>query len=190
MTPPLSVRRATPEDAALLAEHRVAMFRDMGSIDPRSIPDLREASLAYFTSAVATAEYVAWLACDPHTPDVIVAGAGVMLRPMLPRPAPKGDRVLIGSEGIVMNVYTEPGWRRRGIARQMMREIIDWAPAAGIVRLVLHASREGQALYLSMGFTPTNELRYDGVLGVAGGSGGTPERTHADEGGCARNPFE
>jgi hypothetical protein len=37
-------------------------------------------------------------------------------------------------------------------------------PETDIVRLVLHASDEGRPLYESMGFEPTNEMRYTGTL--------------------------
>ncbi len=70
----------------------------------------------------------------------------------------------VGREGLVMNVYTAPAWRRRGIARRLMEEIIAWAKTAGIVRLVLHASDEGRPLYTALGFVPTNEMRYAGEL--------------------------
>jgi hypothetical protein len=47
-----------------------------------------------------------------------------------------------------------------------MEAILAWAPGAGIVRLVLHPSSEARALYDSLGFVPTGELRHDGRLRV------------------------
>ncbi|HWB39853.1 MAG TPA: GNAT family N-acetyltransferase, partial [Gemmatimonadales bacterium] len=66
----------------------------------------------------------------------------------------------------VLNVYVERPWRRRGVARRLMEAILSWAPGAGIVRLVLHPSSEARALYDSLGFVPTGELRHDGRLRV------------------------
>jgi len=68
-------------------------------------------------------------------------------------------------EAIVVNVYTEPAWRRRGAARTLMEQVIDWARAQGIGRLVLHASKDGRALYERLGFAPTNEMWFTGQLG-------------------------
>ena len=39
-----------------------------------------------------------------------------------------------------------------------MDTLISWAPGAGIVRLVLHASPDGRRLYESLGFLASNEM--------------------------------
>lgn len=60
-----------------------------------------------------------------------------------------------------MNVYTEPGQRGRGLARCLLETMIGWARARGLSLLYLHASPQGRALYESLGFEPSNELRLD-----------------------------
>jgi GNAT superfamily N-acetyltransferase len=144
------------------------MFREMGSIQPAREPSLRTASHAYFAAALASGEYVGWLALLTGPPEEPIAGAGVQLRSLLPRPDANGDGLLLGREALVLNVYTDPPWRRRGLARQLMSEIIRWAATAGVVRLVLHASTQGRPLYETLGFTATNEMRYTGRLAAAG----------------------
>jgi GNAT superfamily N-acetyltransferase len=59
----------------------------------------------------------------------------------------------------ILNVFTEPEWRRRGVAKLLLEEIIAWAREKRLDRLVLHASDEGQALYEGLGFKPSNEMR-------------------------------
>jgi GNAT superfamily N-acetyltransferase len=59
----------------------------------------------------------------------------------------------------VLNVYTEPTHRRRGLARRVMRVIIDWCHAEGLASIQLHASDDGRPLYASLGFLATNEMR-------------------------------
>lgn len=162
------LRLATPADAVLLAEHRVAMFREMGSITPAREAELRTASRAYFTEALVSGEYVGWVVVRSGGPEQALAGAGVQLRSLLPRPNSEGNGLLLGREALVLNVYTDPSWRRRGLASRLMTEIIRWAATAGVVRLVLHASTEGRPLYESLGFTATNEMRYTGPLAAAG----------------------
>jgi GNAT superfamily N-acetyltransferase len=161
------IRQATAADAPLLADHRVGMFRDMGAIEPEWEGTLRDRSIAYFTAAIPAGEYVGWVAClpDDATP---IAGAGVQIRSLLPRPAMSGDGLLLGHEGLVLNVYTNPEWRGRGVARQMMDTIIAWSAAAGIVRLVLSASAAGRPLYEKMGFVATREMAYSGPLAPVG----------------------
>lgn len=65
-----------------------------------------------------------------------------------------------GREAIVLNVFTERAWRRKGIARLLMQHVLDWASGADIDRLVLHASGEGRPLYARIGFVPSGEMRY------------------------------
>jgi GNAT superfamily N-acetyltransferase len=146
------------------------MFRDMGTIHPDFEGVLRDASTEYFATALSAGEYVGWLAYRREDPTTVLAGAGVQLRSLLPRPEPNGRGLLLGHEGLILNVYVEPRWRRRGLARRLMTEILGWADAAGVVRLVLHASADGRPLYETLGFIPSNEMRYGGTLATSGGA--------------------
>jgi len=91
--------------------------------------------------------------------DEVLAGAGVHIKPTLPRITHEG-RVATGPLPLAVNVYTEPGSRRRGIARALMQAMMEWARAEGFDRLLLHASDNGRPLYRSLGFAPTNEMRW------------------------------
>lgn len=168
MTDPIVIRLATPVDAPVLGKHRTAMFRDIGTIHPSSEAALHDASTGYFETALASGEYVGWVAYQRDDPARIVAGAGVQLRVLLPRPEPKGQGLLLGREGLILNVYVDPAWRRRGLARRLMQEILIWAAGAGVARLVLHASTEGRPLYESLGFVASNEMRYAGAPATIG----------------------
>ena len=91
-----------------------------------------------------------------------MAGVGVQLRNVLPHPVGEpGGEISIGDgrHAIIINVFTEPDWRRRGIAKLLVEKIIAWARAERLDRLVLHASDEGRSLYAKMGFVQTNEMR-------------------------------
>jgi GNAT superfamily N-acetyltransferase len=59
----------------------------------------------------------------------------------------------------ILNVYTDPEYRRRGIARLLMETMIDWCKRKGLARVNLHASDAGRHLYESLGFEPSNEMR-------------------------------
>jgi GNAT superfamily N-acetyltransferase len=155
---------AGPADADVIARHRVAMFHDMGAIDPMLETALYEAARKAIPAAITSAEYVAWVAETTDDPSMVIGGAGVQIRSLLPRPDQSGRKLLRGIEGSIMNVFVEPEWRRRGIARTLMEEVLAWARTTGIVSLVLHASEDGRALYESMGFVPTNEMRFTGSL--------------------------
>jgi len=157
--PACVVRPAAADDIASLAYHRVAMFRDMGTLAPAHETPLEQATAAYLRDALPRGEYLAWVAEDGAAGVGVIGGAGVQLRSILPRP-PEGRRDLeLGPEAIVLNVYVEREWRRRGIAEALMRALLADLHARGIRRIVLHASAEGRRLYERLGFAATNEMR-------------------------------
>jgi len=156
------IRRATAADAGVLARHRAEMFRDMGEL-PASVYDtLIDAARAYLTQAVTDGRYVGWVAELDAGSREIIGGAGVQLRELLPRPDVARERLVRGPQGLIVNVYTERAWRRKGVADALMRELLQWCRENGIESVVLHASDEGRPLYERLGFRPTNEMRYDG----------------------------
>ena len=61
--------------------------------------------------------------------------------------------------GYVHSVYTEPAYRRRGIARRIVDEMTGWSRAAGHAWLCLSYSDAGKPLYDSVGFVPWTLLR-------------------------------
>lgn len=162
-----SIRLATPADAAIIAWHRARMFQDMGELPPLLFEVLRTKAEAYLVGALRRGDYVGWLGSPADQPDQVAGGAGVQLRQVLPHPAksPEGEvTVAEGRHGIVLNVFTEPVWRRCGLAEQLMRQLLAWAQKESLDRLVLHASVDGRQLYERLGFVATNEMRFVGTL--------------------------
>jgi GNAT superfamily N-acetyltransferase len=156
------VRRATVDDVTTIARHRAAMFVDMGRATVDLVERLVEDTEVYLRDALPREEYLGWLASPEEDDARIVAGAGVQRRRVLPFPRTGG--VAFGHQAIVLNVYTEPAFRRHGLARRLMSEILAWARAVRIESLVLHAAHEGRPLYEQLGFVSTNEMRYHGDL--------------------------
>jgi len=159
MSPPFTVRQADARDIPHLARHRVAMFRDMGQLTTELEELIERATAAFLRDALPQGEYLAWVAEDTGSPVAIVGGAGVQLRPILPRPRTGTGDLELGPEAIVLNVYVEPAWRRRGVAEAMMRALLHDLAARGVRRIVLHASPDGRRLYERLGFVATNEMR-------------------------------
>ena len=105
-----------------------------------------------FARALGEGSYRGWLAQDHD--GRVVAGGGIILLPYHSSPRdPSPQRAWI------VNMYTEPEHRRQGLARRLMDEMIGWCRGRRMTTVYLHASEEGRALYESLGFTPTNEMR-------------------------------
>jgi len=167
MRPRFEIRLAGVSDATLIASHRARMFRDIGLVPEPLFENYRARCEIGIREMLGTGEYVGWLALPNDSPDQIVGGAGVQRRRTLPHPVgePHGEITIAdGRHAIVINVFTEPEWRRRGVAKLLMNEIIAWARRERLDRLVLHASDEGRALYDQMGFIQTNEMRFRHAL--------------------------
>lgn len=60
----------------------------------------------------------------------------------------------------ILNMYTEPGVRRSGVARRLMQAMVAWCRGEGYGSVSLHASDAGRPLYESIGFQPTNEMTF------------------------------
>ncbi|MEZ4389027.1 MAG: GNAT family N-acetyltransferase [Candidatus Krumholzibacteriia bacterium] len=149
---PYRIRPATPADLDVVLHHRRRMFEDMGYADPDALTAMVRVSSSLIGEGLADGSYRGWLA---ETGDgSIVAGGGVMILRYHPNPLdPRPHRAW------VVNMFTEPAHRRRGLARRLLDTIVGWCREEKMVHLYLHASRDGRPLYESLGFRSTNEMR-------------------------------
>ncbi len=145
------LREATPADVAVILHQRRRMFADMGEGDEASLDAMSEATRPILAAALVDGSYRGWLV---EVAGRVVAGGGVALFGFQPTPADLSPR-----RAWIVNIYTEPAFRRQGLAKLVMRGIIDWCRAEGLSIVRLHASDAGRPLYQSMGFEPTNEMR-------------------------------
>jgi ribosomal protein S18 acetylase RimI-like enzyme len=157
------IRDATEADIPLIASHRAAMFRDMGKLAREDAAGLIRATADYLHAALPRGEYLAWVAESTTSEAESIGGAGVQLRPILPRPRPSDDGIELGPEALVLNVYVVPEWRRRGVGEALMRSLLNALTERNVRRIVLHASEDGRRLYERLGFVATNEMRRESV---------------------------
>jgi GNAT superfamily N-acetyltransferase len=169
MPPRFDIRLANVSDAAVIGWQRARMFQEMGLVPESLFDSYRTQCEARLREQLVSGEYIGWLAHPVLLPDKIVAGVGVQLRRTLPHPVGEpGDEIAIaeGRHAIVINVFTEPDCRRRGLATFLMERLIAWARTERLDRLVLHASDEGRVVYERLGFIQTNEMRFKDRLDV------------------------
>jgi GNAT superfamily N-acetyltransferase len=149
---PIPIREVKIEDIPHILHHRRSMFWDMGNHDEDAHRRMLAASEAFLRDAIPHGKYKGWLAetADAH----VIAGAGVTIVDWPGSPEDPAPR-----RGWIQNVYTEPAYRRLGLARRLMDTVVEWCRAEGFVHVSLHASVFGRPLYEAMGFEQTNEMR-------------------------------
>jgi ribosomal protein S18 acetylase RimI-like enzyme len=146
-----ALRRATAEDAAIIARHRRCMFADMGASDAAMLAWVEEAARPWLRERLADGRYIGVLI---EADGAVIAGGGMEVLQGAPNPRTRDNR-----RGYIYNVYTEPAHRRQGHARRIMGALLATLREMGITRADLHASDEGRALYEALGFETTNEMR-------------------------------
>jgi len=146
------IRPATVHDIPDIVRLRRGMFEAMGYGDGGQLDGVDAACEAYFARAIQAGRYQGWLALTPG--GKAIASGGLVVDEHPPGPGNRSGRI-----GYVMSLYTDPPYRRRGIARNVMGRIMERIRSAGITVAALHATDVGQPLYDQFGFAESNEMR-------------------------------
>jgi ribosomal protein S18 acetylase RimI-like enzyme len=150
----LETHTATTADAGLIASHRRAMFATMGGFPDSTLDLMCRSSEPWIGRMVAAGKYLGWIASDGDRP---VASAGLLILDWTPHPLdPTGEH-----RGYVLNVFVEPQYRKRGLARSLVQRCLDEARRRGIRVISLHASDVGRPLYERLGFRSSSEMIYE-----------------------------
>jgi GNAT superfamily N-acetyltransferase len=149
--PGIIIREGSIADIPEIARQRRRMCEDMNYTDAVALATMVTVTADYLNKAIPEGSFRSWLACDNAR---VVAGGAVVISSW---PAHAYD--LECRRATILNVYTEPEYRRRGIARLIMETMIAWCKQEGFARVSLHASERGRHLYESLGFEDSNEMR-------------------------------
>lgn len=123
---------------------RISLFKELGEVSATDdISQLSAATAEYFLSNIEN-NLLCW---GIEVEDQIVAIASLNLFSRIPY-----LENLSGKEGYILNIYTSPNYRKRGMAGKLVKTIIDYAKVNDIKRLWLNSSEQGRPLYLSYGF--------------------------------------
>jgi len=139
-------RRAALSDVPTLVETRVRFLNELhGHLENDETKVIRESLLNYFTKAIPSQDFIAWVA---ELDGKIVATSGMVV---WQKPATYGG-VETGRLGYLLNFYTVPETRRKGVATRLLHELIEEARLLGLKYLHLHASKSGESIYRTAGF--------------------------------------
>lgn len=143
----IEYRIATDKDIELMMQSRLEMLRVVNNLsdDYEYSEDIVNNSREYFLNGDQTTVLVL-------DGDKVIGCASMSYMTIMPTFShPTGKRAHL------MNVYTNPSYRRQGIARKMVNMLIDDAWSKGATEISLDATKLGRPLYESMGFIDSNE---------------------------------
>lgn len=147
----IHVRKADVGDLKHILHHRRAMFEEMGFRDNAVLDRVVDLSREYFSDALRTGTYRAWLAEELN--GQVVGGGGIVIADW---PGYPGENH--AQRAWILNMYTEPGARRCRVAKRLLEVMIEWCRTKGLSAVSLHASSAGRPLYERVGFQQTNEM--------------------------------
>jgi GNAT superfamily N-acetyltransferase len=137
--------RATTQHIEMLIESRVEFLIEFwGEQTEEAKQKLRMELKSFFEREISLQTYVSWIALDGEK---LVGVGGIKIYQM-----PGSFRVPNGMIGYILNMYTIPSHRKQGIALEIMKRLEDTGKELGVKLFDLHASKEGEPVYIKAGF--------------------------------------
>lgn len=129
---------------------RIRQLREEGATeDIDLVPYLQD----YYARHMADGTFVSWLAMDG---DKIVGTSGMSF---VEKPPYFGCPT--GKLGLLSSMFTDPDYRRMGIAKELLSRVVDEARKAGCGTVQITASDMGVLLYTDFGFVKNgNFMQY------------------------------
>ncbi len=137
----IEYRRLQTDDLPLFITMRINQLREEGA---KEEIDLRPALLDYYTRHMADGTFVSWLAVDGER---IVGTSGMSF---VEKPPYFGCPS--GKMGLLSSMFTDPEYRRQGIARKLLSLVVEEARNYGCGTVQITASNMGVLLYTDFGF--------------------------------------
>ena len=141
---------ATIEDLDVLTKTRVEVLRAANKLDDTvDMTQVEKESRDYYQKALADGSHVAVLVFDGET---FVGAGGVSFYIVMPtyhNPS--------GKKAYIMNMYTTPEHRRKGIAFHTLDILVDACRKRNVTHITLEATDMGRKLYEKYGFVAMHD---------------------------------
>ena len=140
-------RKLTKDDLDTFIDMRIRQLREEGATeDIDLIPPLRD----YYDRHMSDGTFVSWLALDK---DKIIGTSGMSFVEKPPYFGCPSGRI-----GLLSSMFTDPGYRRMGIAKELLNRVVEEARAYGCGAVHITASDMGVKLYTAYGFVHNNNF--------------------------------
>lgn len=145
----LLYKKATIEDIGILTKTRIEVLRAANQLsDDADMTEVEKQSYEYYSKALRDGSHTAYLVFDGT--NFIGAGGVSYYRVMPTYHNPSGNKAYI------MNMYTSPKYRRKGIAYKTLDLLVRDAKSRGVNVILLEATEMGRPLYEKYGFIKMN----------------------------------
>jgi len=146
----LTYKKAMIEDIDILTETRIEVLRAANNLSrDTDMDEVKKQSYDYYKKALCDGTHIAYLIFDESR----FAGAGgvsfFQVMPTYHNPS--------GKKAYIMNMYTNPEYRRKGIAYKTLDMLIRDTKSKGITAISLEATAMGRPLYEKYGFVKMND---------------------------------
>ena len=145
-------QRAGVEDIELLVGTRTEVLRAANGLDDSTdMTEVETESRFYYERALKDGSHTAWLVFDGSE---FIGSGGISYYNVMPT-----YHNPTGKKAYIMNMYTVPSHRRKGIATKMLDLLVQDARERDITAISLEATEMGKPLYEKYGFVPmTSEM--------------------------------
>ena len=143
-------RKLTKTDLDAFIRMRISQLREEGADEDI---DLVPALMDYYERHMADGTFVSWLALDS---DKIIGTSGMSFVEKPPYFGCPNGRI-----GLLSSMFTDPDYRRMGIAKELLSRVVDEARQYGCGTIQITASDMGVLLYTDFGFVKNgNFMQY------------------------------
>ena len=143
----IEYKRLTQKELDVFIDMRIHQLREEGAKEEIDlVPALRE----YYTRHMADGTFVSWIAVEGET---IIGTSGMSF---VEKPPYFGCPS--GKMGLLSSMFTNPNYRRKGIAKELLSRVINDARAYGCGTIQITASDMGVKLYTDFGFVHNNNF--------------------------------
>lgn len=141
--------KASFEQIDAIIDLRLALLKEVGELHSSEEEQLLAASTReYLQHALSNREFISYIAEIDGKP-ASISGMALFKRPSYPE-NPQG------LEAYILNMYTLPEYRGKGLAGKLLECCIEESKQSGVKRIWLHATEAGEPLYAKMGFIKKN----------------------------------
>lgn len=146
----LTYQKLTSEQLDTFINMRIKQLREEGATeDIDLVPNLKD----YYNRHIADGTFVSWLAMDG---DRIVGTSGMSFVEK-----PPYFSCPTGKIGLLSSMFTDPEYRRMGIAKELLSRVVEEARKYGCGSVQITASDMGVLLYTDFGFVKNgNFMQY------------------------------